>query len=276
MSILTDPFTFEFMRQALAITVLIAAATGALSCLLVLKGWSLMGDAIAHAVLPGVVIAYLVGVPLVLGAFVAGMICSGLTGFVTENSRVKPDTVMGVVFSGMFAVGIVLYTQIRTEVHLDHILFGDMLGVGWADVAETGLIAGAALLLVLGRRRDLLLFAFDPQHARAVGLPVRWLHYGLLTVISLVVVGALKAVGLILAIAFLIGPGATAHLLTDRFDRMLVWSVAIAVVSSVAGLVLSFWLDAAPAPSIVVVMTGLFVLAFLLAPKHGILLRRAV
>jgi manganese/iron transport system permease protein len=274
MTYLTEPFTFEFMRQALAISLLISAAAGALSCLLVLKGWSLMGDAISHAVLPGIVLAYFIGLPLILGAFVAGLVCALATGFVTENSRVKPDTVMGVIFSGMFGAGVVMYTAIQTEVHLDHILFGDMLGVGWTDVAETAAIAALALALVLARRRDLLVFAFDPAHARAIGLPIKLLHYGLLVVISLVVVGALKAVGLILAIALLIGPGAIAHLLTERFDRMLATSIVTAMLAAFAGLWLSFWIGSAPAPSIVTVMTGLFVLAFLFAPKHGLVTRR--
>lgn len=274
MTWLTEPFTYEFMRQALAISLLISAAAGTLSCLLVLKGWSLMGDAISHAVLPGIVLAYLAGLPLVVGAFIAGLVCALATGFITENSRVKPDTVMGVIFSGMFGMGVVMYTSIQTEVHLDHILFGDMLGVGWADVAETAVISTIALGLIVAKRRDLLLFAFDAQHARAIGLPVRLLHYGLLAIISLVVVGALKAVGLILAIALLIGPGAIAHLLTDRFDRMLAVSILTAMLAAFAGLWLSFWIGSAPAPSIVTVMTGLFVLAFLFAPKHGLLTRR--
>jgi manganese/iron transport system permease protein len=274
MSWLLDPFAFPFMQQALAISVLIAAAAGALSCFLVLKGWSLMGDAISHAVLPGVVLAYVAGIPLLVGAFAAGMVCATLTGFLSSNSRVKEDTVMGVVFSGMFGLGVVLYTAIQTEVHLDHILFGHMLGVGWDDVLETGLIAAFALLAVLARRRDLLLFAFDPQHARAIGLPTGLLHYGLLAVIALVVVGALEAVGLILAIALLIGPGATAHLLTERFDRMLLVSVLTAILAAAGGIVLSFHLDADPAASIVVVLTALFILAFLFAPKHGVLWRR--
>jgi manganese/iron transport system permease protein len=271
---LLDPFAFAFMQQALAISVLIAAAAGALSPFLVLKGWSLMGDAISHAVLPGIVLAYVAGLPLILGAFAAGMVCATATGFLASNSRVKEDTVMGVVFSGMFGLGIVLYTAIETEVHLDHILFGHMLGVDWGDVTETGLIAGTALIAVLARRRDLLLFAFDPQHARAVGLPTGLLHYGLLAVIALVVVGALQAVGLILAIALMIGPGATAHLLTERFDRMLLVSIAVAIAAAAGGVVLSFHLDADPAASIVVVLTALFVLAFLFAPKHGILAQR--
>jgi manganese/iron transport system permease protein len=173
----------------------------------------------------------------------------------------------------MFGFGIVIYTAIRTEVHLDHILFGHMLGIEWSDVIETTLVAGLALVLVLARRRDLLVFAFDPQHARAVGLPARGLHYGLLAVISLVVVAALKAVGLILAIALLIGPGAVGHLMAERFDRMIFVSILTAVLSSSLGLVLSFHAGADPAASIVVVMTGLFVLAFLFSPRHGVLTR---
>ncbi|MEL7468066.1 MAG: metal ABC transporter permease [Pseudomonadota bacterium] len=274
MSFLFEPYSFAFMQQALLVSALIAAAAGALSCLLVLKGWSLMGDAIAHAVLPGIVLAYILSIPLIIGAFAAGMVCATATGFVTDNSRVKQDTVMGVIFAGMFGLGVVLYTAIQTEVHLDHILFGDMLGIAREDIIQTALISGLSLALIIGLRRDLLLFAFDPQHARTVGLPVRWLHYGLLAIIALVVVGALKAVGLILAIALLIGPGATAHLLTDRFDRMMALSIAIAIVSAAAGITLSFHLDSAPAPTIVVVMTALFTLAFLFAPKFGLLTRK--
>lgn len=275
MTFLLEPYSYPFMQQALLVSVLIAAAAGALSCFLVLKGWSLMGDAISHAVLPGIVLAYIVGLPLILGAFVAGMVCATATGFLTENSRVKQDTVMGVVFAGMFGAGVVMYTAIQTEVHLDHILFGDMLGIEPSDVIETALISVTALVLVVAFRRDLLLFSFDPQHARTVGLNTRVLHYGLLALISLVVVGALKAVGLILAIALLIGPGATAHLLTNRFDRMLALSIGTAVLSSAIGITLSFHLDSAPAPTIVVVMTLIFVLAFLFAPGQGVLTSRA-
>ena len=268
---LNDPIGRELLLQAVLISSLIAAAAGALSCFLVLKGWALMGDAISHAILPGVVIAYLVGLPLVVGAFLAGMFCAVATGYLTENSRVKQDTVMGVVFSGMFGLGVVLYTKIETDVHLDHILFGDMLGVTWASVKQTGAISLLALFLILAKRRDLLVFSFDSQHGRAVGLRVDWLHYGLLTILSLVIVSALQAVGLILSIALVIAPGAIAHLMTDRFDRMLAVSIAVGVGCSVVGVLLSFHIDSAPAPTIVVVMMAVFIAAFLFAPKHGIL-----
>jgi manganese/iron transport system permease protein len=259
------PFQFPFMQQAFAIALLVAVPSALLSCFLVLKGWSLMGDAISHAVLPGVVLAYIAGLPLVIGAFAAGMFCALATGYLKENSRIKEDTVMGVVFSGMFGLGIVLYTKIQTEVHLDHILFGDMLGVSWADVGQTGLIAVFCVASIGFFRRDLLLQAFDPQHARAIGLPVKLLHYGLLSVLSLTIVGALKAVGIILAIALLISPGAIAFLLTTRFERMLAVSVAVAVVAALAGVYLSFFIDSAPAPTIVLLLSATFVMAFLVS-----------
>lgn len=269
----SEPLSFEFMRQALIISILVASASAVLSCFLVLKGWSLMGDAMSHAVLPGVVLAYIVGLPLVVGAFAAGMVCALSTGFLKDNSRIKQDTIMGVVFSGMFALGIVLYTKIETDVHLDHILFGNMLGVNWADIAQTGVIALITLTVIIARRRDLLLYCFDPQHARAVGLKTGVLHYGLLAILSLTIVGSLVAVGIILAIGMLIAPGAIAYLLTDRFDRMLFLSVVISVTASVAGVLASFHIDSAPAPTIILVLTAAFIAAFLFAPKRGVLVR---
>ena len=256
------PFAFPFMQQAFVIAVLVAVPMALLSCFLVLKGWSLMGDAISHAVLPGVVLAYIAGLPLAVGAFGAGMVCALATGYLKENSRIKQDTVMGIVFSGMFGLGIVLYTKIETDVHLDHILFGDMLGLTWGDVAQTGIIAAIVAGAIGIFRRELLLHAFDPQHAQAIGLPVRLLHYGLLAILSLAIVGALKAVGIIIAIAMLIAPGAIAFLLTNRFERMLLAAVAIAVTASLLGVYLSFFIDSAPAPTIVLLMSIAFVAAF--------------
>ena len=260
--ILLAPLQFDFMRQALLISVLVAVPTALLSCFLVLKGWALMGDAVAHAVLPGVVLAYMAGIPLGVGAVAAGMLCAVGTGYIQANSRLKQDTVMGVVFSGMFGLGVVLYTSIRTEVHLDHILFGDMLGVGWKDMAESSAIA---LLVggVLGLKwRDFLLHAFDPVQARTIGLKVGLLHYGLLAMLSLTIVGALKAVGIILVIAMLIAPGAIAMLLTRSFGAMLLCAVAIAVSACLFGVYASFFLDSAPAPTVVVTMSVLFVIVF--------------
>ncbi len=258
------PFQFPFMQGAFYIALLIGPPTALLSCFLVLKGWSLMGDAVAHAVLPGVVLAYIAGLPLILGAFLAGMICSLLTGYLDANSRVRQDTVMGVVFSGMFGLGLVLYTKIETNVHLDHILFGNMLGVTEADLWTSGIIGALVCAALLVGWKDLLLNAFDPAQARAIGLPVRLLHYGLLTILSLTIVATLKAVGLILAIGLLIAPGAIAFLITREFRHMLIASVLVSTVSLVGGVYLSFWLGSDAGPTVILVLTALFILAFIL------------
>lgn len=257
------PFQLGFMQNAFLVTLMIAVPMALLSCYLVLKGWSLMGDAVSHAVLPGVVGAYVLGLPFAAGAFVAGLFCALAAGYLKDNSRVKEDTVLGIVFSGMFALGLVLYVKIQPDIHLDHILFGDMLGIGASDLLETTVIAAASTGFILAFRKDLLVHAFDRQHASAIGLPVRLLHYGLLAVLSLVVVGALKAVGIIIAIAMLVAPGAIAALLTRRFPAMLAVAVLVAVGSSFCGIWLSFMIDSAPAPTVVLLMSILFVLAFL-------------
>lgn len=271
---LAQPFAFPFMREALVIAMLVAIPAALLSCFLVLKGWSLMGDAISHAVLPGVVLSYIAGLPLAVGAFASGMICALATGYLKENSRIKEDTVMGIVFSGMFGLGIVLYTKVETEVHLDHILFGDMLGVDWPDLLQSGIIAAAVLIIIVMKWRDLLLHAFDPQQAQAMGLPVRLLHYGFLSLLSLTIVGALASTGIILTIALLIMPGAVAFLLTKRFGTMLVVSALVAVAASFAGVYLSFFIDSAPAPTIVLLMAVTFLAAFVC--RHGFSIRWGV
>jgi manganese/iron transport system permease protein len=256
------PFQFPFMQNAFLVTMMITPAAAILSCFLVLKGWSLMGDAVAHAVLPGVVLAYLVGAPLVLGAFLAGLFTALATGFVKDHSRVKQDTVMGVIFSGMFGIGIVIYTRISSSVHLDHILFGNMLGIGENDLWTAGLIALPVALILLAKWRDILAHAFDPVQARMVGLRVSLIHYGLLTVLSATIVAMLSAVGIILSVALLIAPGAVAFLLTRRFSAMLGVAVLVAAVAGLSGIYLSFFIDSAPAPTIVLILTAMFVGAF--------------
>lgn len=259
MSDLLLPFEFDFMQRAFLVTAVVAVPMAMLSCFLVLRGWSLMGDAISHAVLPGIVVAYWLGLPVALGAFAAGMICAGATGFVKDNSRVKEDTAMGIIFSGMFALGVVLYVATPTDVHLDHILFGDALGVSWGDVARSAAIALPVAVAIAILRRGFLVHAFDAAHARAIGLPVGLLHYGLLALVALTVVAALQAVGIILAIAVLISPGAIAFLWVRRFGPMLAVAVAVAVGAAFLGVYASFWIDSAPAPTIVLVLTLAFV-----------------
>lgn len=271
MSWLLEPLQFEFMRQALVIGVLVAVPAAVMSCLLVLRGWSLMGDAVAHAVLPGIIVAYITGIPIIIGAFLAGMLCAIATGFLTEQSRLKEDTVMGVVFSGMFALGVVLFTFVHTNLHLDEVLFGNILGVSWRDVIQTGAITVFVLIAFMVRRRDILVYAFDPQHAGVIGINTRYMQYGLLALLSLVIVASINAVGIILVIAVLIAPGAISFLLTDRFESMLWLAIVISVACSVLGILASYHLDSAPAPTIVVLLTLCFILAFLFAPKRGVL-----
>ena len=259
---LFTPFQFGFMQNAFWIALLLAPPTAMLSCFLVLKGWSLMGDAISHAVLPGIVIAYIINIPLIIGAVAAAMTCALLTGYLKDNSRVKQDTVMGVVFSGMFGFGMVLYTKIRTNVHLEHILFGNMLGVDAGDLWMAGSVALAVTLILLFKWKDLLLHAFDPAQAKATGLAVRVLHYGLLAILSLTIVSTLKAIGLILAIGLLIAPGAIAFLVTRQFRHMMVVAVIVTIIATTGGVYASFWIDSAPAPTIILILAGTFVLAF--------------
>lgn len=260
---LFSPFQFEFMRSAFLIALIVSVPTALLSCFLVLKGWALMGDAVSHAVLPGIVLAYILGLPLILGAFGAGMLTAVATGFLTENSRVKQDTVMGVVFSGMFGLGIVLYTAITSDVHLDHILFGNMLGVQPGDLWTAGLISAVVTVALVLKWKDLMLHAFDPAQARASGLRVGLLHYGLLTILSLTIVATLTATGLILAVGLLIAPGAIAFLLARSFGRMLAVAVAVCMAAMLAGVYASFFLDSAPAPTVILILTAIFGAAFL-------------
>lgn len=261
--LLLSPFQFEFMNMALITTLMLSLPCAMLSAFLVLKGWSLLGDAMSHAVFPGVVIAWLIGLPYAIGAFVAGMVCAVATGYISENSRIKPDTVMGIVFSGMFGAGLVLYLKLQPEVHLDHILFGDMLGISLADIIQTAAIAVIVSLLIGIKWRDLLLHAFDPNQARACGINGKLMHYGLLCLISLTIVAALKSVGVILSISMLIAPGAIALLLARRFVQVMLLAIGIAVLTGFSGVYASFFLDSAPGPTIVVIYAALFVLAFL-------------
>ena len=260
---LTLPFQYSFMQNAFLISMIISVPTALLSCFLVMKGWALMGDAVSHAVLPGIVLAYIIGIPLIVGAFAAGMTCALATGYLSANSRVKQDTVMGVVFSGMFGLGIVLYVSVETNAHLDHILFGNMLGVETHELWTSGMISlGVGLMLML-KWKDWLLHSFDPAQARASGLWVNWLHYGLLAALSLTIVATLSAAGLILAIGLLIAPGAIAFLTVRKFSTMLWVSVIVCMASMLLGTYASFFLDSAPAPTIILIMTALFIAAFI-------------
>ncbi|RWZ28565.1 iron/manganese ABC transporter permease subunit SitD [Escherichia coli] len=262
MALLLEPLQFTFMSHALLISLVVSIPCALLSVFLVLKSWALMGDAMSHAVFPGIVLAWIRGLPLATGAFVAGVFCAVATGYLKDNSRIKQDTVMGIVFSGMFAAGLILYIAVKPDVHLDHILFGDMLGITIGDIIQTVIIAGLVTLVISVKWRDFLLFSFDYQQAQASGLHTRWLHYGLLCMVSLTIVATLKAVGIILSISLLIAPGAIAVLLTQRFHIALLLATGISILVSMTGVWLSFFIDSAPAPTIVVLFAVMFIMTF--------------
>lgn len=274
LELLLDPLGYDFMVRALAASVIAAVVCAVLSCWLVLIGWSLMGDAVSHAVLPGVVLAYIFGAPFALGAVVFGFLAVALIGAVKNTSRVKEDAAIGIVFTTLFALGLVLISVTPSQTDLNHIIFGNLLGVTTGDLLQIAILGAVVLIVLLAKRRDFTLFAFDPTHAHAIGLNPRLLGAALLGLLALTAVVALQTVGVILVVAMLIIPGSTAYLLTDRFWRMLVIAPIVAAVCAVVGLYASYYLDAASGAMIVLAQGAAFTLAYLFAPRRGLLTRR--
>jgi manganese transport system permease protein len=267
------PLQNEFMLKAILVSALVGFVCSALSCYMTLKGWALMGDAVSHAVLPGVVIAYMLNIPLAVGAFVFGIGSVISIGFIKSKTRIKEDTVIGLVFTGFFALGLVLISKIRSSIDLTHILFGNVLGISDADIAQTVIISFITLATLVVLRKDLILFCFDSTHARSIGLNITFLYYVLLSLLSLTAVAGLQTVGIILVVAMLVTPGATAYLLSDNFDHMTLIAMASGVFSSVMGTYISYHIDGSTGGCIVVLQTLLFVIAMIFAPKHGLLAR---
>lgn len=274
LDLLLEPLQYDFMVRALATTVVAAIVCALLSCWLVLVGWSLMGDAVSHAVLPGVVLAYVFGAPFALGALVFGLLAVALIGLIRGTSRVKEDAAIGIVFTTLFALGLVLISVTPSQTDLSHIIFGNILGISDAEFVQILILAAVAFAVLLVKRRDLTLYAFDPTHAFAIGLSPRMLGALLLGVLALTAVVALQVVGVILVVAMLIIPGATAYLLTDRFGRMLIIAPVVSAAASIIGIYLSYWLDAASGGLVVLVQGVFFTLAYLFAPRQGIIGRR--
>jgi manganese transport system permease protein len=268
---LTEPFQYPFMMRALIIGLLVGCVCSTLSCYMILKGWSLLGDAISHAVLPGIAIAYMLGIPIVIGAFISGLLCVLGIGYVKQQTRVKEDAVIGILFTGFFAVGLILVSRMETDVHLTHILFGSLLGITRAEMLQLAVIAGGTLVVLILKQRDLRLFCFDVDYARSIGLNTTALHLLLLSLLSLTIVASIKTVGIILVIAMLITPGSTAYLLTDRFGYMMVLSAISSLLSTLGGIYVSYYFDTSTAGTIVLIQAFLFGAAFLLGPKYGIL-----
>ncbi|MGV0835961.1 metal ABC transporter permease [Mycolicibacterium thermoresistibile] len=262
------------MLRALATAVITSVVCALLSCWLVLIGWSLMGDAVSHAVLPGVVLAYIVGAPFAVGAVVFGFLAVALIGLVRDTSRVKEDAAIGIVFTTLFAAGLVLVSVTPSQIDLNHIVFGNLLGVSRTDLLQIAILGIIVVVVVLAKRRDFTLYAFDSTHAHTIGLNPRMLGAALLALLALTAVAALQAVGVVLVVAMLIIPGATAYLLTDSFGRMLLLAPLLSVVAAVTGLFLSYHLDTASGGMIVVAQGVLFALVYLFAPRQGVLGRR--
>jgi manganese/iron transport system permease protein len=267
---LLTPLEYNYMLKAIAVSGLIGGVCAFLSCFITLKGWSLMGDALSHSVVPGVAIAYALGWPFAAGAFGTGLLAAVGMAFVKTKTRLREDAVIGVVFTAFFALGLFLISINPSSVNLRTIIFGNILGISDPDIVQVAIIS-AVTLVVLGLKwRDLLLFCFDANQARATGLNVTVLHYTLLTLLSATAVAALQTVGACLVVAMLVTPGATAYLLTDRFGRMIGIATTMGVVTSVVGAYASYFFDGSTGGCIVTLQSILFVLALVFAPKHGL------
>ena len=271
---LTVPFQYDYMIRAMVVSALVGGVCGFLSPFVTLKGWSLMGDALSHAVVPGVAIAYILGLPFALGAFVAGMLAAGAMAFIRTQSRIREDATIGIVFTSFFALGLVLITLFPSGVDLKTILYGNILAIADPDIIQVIGISAVALVVIGFKWRDLMLFCFDPNQARTLGLKTGVLHATLLALLAAVSVAALQAVGAILVLAMLITPGATAYLLTDRFGTMLRLAAALGVATSLAGAYASYFINGATGGCIVTLQTLVFLAAFVFAPKHGLLATR--
>jgi len=274
MDYLLTPFHYDYMVKAILVSGLIGGVCACLSCFVTLKGWSLMGDALSHAIVPGVSIAYLVGLPFALGAFVSGIVAAVCMGFIKSRTRIREDAVIGIVFTTFFAAGVLMISVFPSNINLKSIVFGNILGIADADIVQMVVISTVTLLVVCLKWKDLLLHSFDPNQARAIGLNVGVLQVTLLTLLAATSVAALQAVGACLVVAMLVTPGATAYLLTDRFSKMMFIATGMGVGTSVVGAYASYFLNGSTGGCIVVLQTSIFLLTLLLAPRHGLIASR--
>ncbi len=265
------PFEYEYMRNAMWVSALIGGVCGLLSCFVALKGWSLLGDALSHAVVPGVALAWILGLPFALGAFAAGLAAAWLMVFIRRNSRIREDATIGVVFTAFFGLGLVLLSLFPSNLRLRTIIFGNVLGIAPEDMVQMLLIAAGVLGVMAVRGRDMTLWAFDAAHARAIGLNTGWLQALLLGCVAAVAVAAMITVGAVLVIAMLVAPGATVYLLTDRFRAMLLGASLLGAGTALVGAYLSYFLDGSTGGVIVSLQALVFLLVLVFAPRHGLL-----
>jgi manganese/iron transport system permease protein len=269
MELLLEPFAYQYMVKAIWVSALVGGVCAFLSCYLMLKGWSLMGDALAHAIVPGVALAYLLALPYAVGAFISGLFAALAMALVRVRTQLREDAVIGIVFTTFFAIGLLIVSINPTSVNVQSIVLGNILGISDEDVVQVAIIAVISLAILIARWKDLMLVFFDENQARAVGLSPTRMKVLFFVLLSACTVGALQTVGACLVIAMVVTPGATAYLLTDRFGRLIVIAVSMGVATSAVGAYASYFLDGSAGGLIVVLQTVLFLLAFVFAPKHG-------
>ncbi|ABV93399.1 ABC-3 metal transporter [Dinoroseobacter shibae DFL 12 = DSM 16493] len=271
---LLEPFSYGYMTNAIWVSALVGAVCAFLSCYLMLKGWSLIGDALSHAIVPGVAGAYMLGLPFALGAFLSGGLAAGTMLFLNQRSGLKEDAIIGLIFTSFFGLGLFMMSISPTSVDIQTIMLGNILAITPTDTVQLVLIGGVSLAVLLVKWKDLMVTFFDENHARSIGLnPVR-LKFLFFVLLSACTVAALQTVGAFLVIAMVVTPGATAYLLTDRFQRLLIIAVCIGAGSAAVGAYFSYYLDGATGGIIICLQTLLFLLAFFFAPKHGRLAAR--
>jgi ABC-type Mn2+/Zn2+ transport system permease subunit len=268
------PFQYDYMIRAILTSAMIGVVCAALSCFITLRGWSLMGDALAHSIVPGVALAYLGGIPFSIGAFIAGLLAAAAMGGIRGTTRIKEDAVIGIVFTTFFAAGILLISLFPSNINLKTILYGNVLSIATTDIIQMVTISVAALLVIAVKWRDLVVVCFDPAHARAIGMNVPFMNMLLLTLLAATSVAALQAVGACLVVAMLVTPGATAYLFCDRFGPMLTVAMCIGAITGAAGAYGSYFLNGSTGGCIVVLQTAVFLASLAFSPRHGVLASR--
>ncbi|HDW4112670.1 TPA: iron/manganese ABC transporter permease subunit SitC [Salmonella enterica subsp. enterica serovar Typhi] len=274
MNWLVEPFGYQYMLNAMWVSAMVGGLCAFLSCYLMLKGWSLIGDALSHSIVPGVAGAWMLGLPFSLGAFLSGGLAAGSMLFLNQRSRLKEDAIIGLIFSSFFGVGLFMVSLNPMSVNIQTIILGNVLAIAPADITQLAIIGAVSLTILLLKWKDLMVVFFDETYARSIGLNPGRLKLLFFTLLSVSTVAALQTVGAFLVICLVVTPGATAWLLTDRFPRLLMIAVVIGSLTSFLGAWLSYWLDGATGGIIVVMQTLLFITAFIFAPKHGLLANR--
>jgi len=274
METLLEPFAYDYMRNAMLISTLVGAICAFLSSYLMLKGWSLIGDALSHSIVPGVAGAYMLGLPFSIGAFIAGGLAATTMLFLNQRTKLKEDTIIGLIFTSFFGLGLFMVSLSPTSVNIQTIVLGNILAITKSDSLQLLIIGGVTLTILLLKWKDLMVAFFDESHARSIGLNPDWLKVLFFTLLSASTVAALQTVGAFLVIAMVVTPGATAYLLCDRFPRLILVSVLIGSLTCFVGAYISYFLDGATGGVIVVLQTLIFLAVFLLAPKHGMLAAR--